>query len=61
MASPPVLISVVTYDSEAHLDACLRSVREQDVPVRIRVYDNASRDDSRRVALNHGARLHRSS
>ena len=61
MGSLPVLVSIVTYDSEAHLDACLRSVREQEVPVRIRVYDNASHDDSCRVALNHGARLHRSS
>lgn len=60
MTSSPVLVSIVTYDSEAHLDACLRSVREQDVPVRIRVYDNASRDESCRVALSHGARLHRS-
>lgn len=61
MTNPPVLVSIVTYDSETHLDACLRSVREQEVPVRIRVYDNASRDDSCRVALRHGARLHRSS
>ena len=60
MGNLPVLVSIVTYDSEAHLDACLRSVREQDVPVRIRVFDNASRDRSRQVALDHGARLHRS-
>ena len=60
MGRLPVLVSIVTYDSEAHLDACLRSVREQDVPVRIRVYDNASQDRSCRVALSHGARLHRS-
>ena len=60
MSTRPVLVSIVTYDSEAHLDACLRSVREQDVPVRIRVFDNASRDDSCRVALDHGAQLHRS-
>ena len=61
MASPPILVSIVTYDSEAHLDACLRSVRAQEVPVRISVFDNASRDGSCRVALNHGARLHRCS
>ena len=60
MGRLPVLVSIVTYDSEAHLDACLRSVREQDVPVRIRVFDNASQDESCRVALSHGARLHRS-
>lgn len=60
MGRLPVLVSIVTYDSEAHLDACLRSVREQEVPVRICVYDNASQDQSCRVALSHGARLHRS-
>jgi len=61
MSTRPVLVSIVTYDSEEHLDACLRSVREQGVPVRIRVFDNASRDQSCRVALDHGAQLHRSS
>ena len=60
MSTHPVLVSIVTYDSETHLDACLRSVREQEVPVRIRVFDNASRDRSCRVALDHGVKLHRS-
>jgi len=55
-----VLVSVVipTYNSSKTLDACLKSVRRQTYPnVEITVVDNYSRDETRRIAENYGAKI----
>jgi GT2 family glycosyltransferase len=50
-----VLVSMVTWNDSRHLEDCLRSVRRQTVPVRIKVFDNASVDSSARLASRSGA------
>lgn len=44
------LVSIVTWNSEDWLERCLASVSRQTTPVRIRVFDNNSADDSVAVA-----------
>jgi len=46
----PVLVSLVTYNDEPFLARCLESVRNQTVPVRVKVFDNASEDRTREIA-----------
>ncbi len=46
----PVAAVVVNFNAGEHLAACLRSLRRAGVAKRI-VVDNASRDDSRRLAI----------
>ena len=45
-----VLVSIVTYNDERFLGGCLEAVFGQTAPVRVKVFDNASRDSSRQVA-----------
>ena len=40
----PVLVSLVTYNDQHFLPRCLESLMEQTVPLRIKVFDNASED-----------------
>lgn len=46
----PVLVSIVTCNHEVYIKACLESVLQQTVPVRTKLIDNASRDDTLRRA-----------
>ncbi len=46
----PVLVSIVTFNDEAFLRSCLESVLAQNIPVRVKVFDNASRDGTCRIA-----------
>ncbi len=46
----PVLVSIVTFNDEAFLRPCLESVLGQTAPVRVKVFDNASRDGTCRIA-----------
>lgn len=48
---------IVNWNGAEHLRSCLPSLREQSYePLEIIVVDNASSDDSRAVAEQHGAR-----
>jgi len=40
----PVLVSIVTHNDDRFLEGCRKSVRCQRVPVRVKVFDNASED-----------------
>lgn len=54
----PVLVSIVTFNDETFLEACLDSLQRQTIPVRVRVWDNASQDRSREIVRDFGAQLH---
>lgn len=54
---PPVLVSLVTWNDEAFLETCLESVFSQTVPVRVKVFDNASTDSTCRIARRFDLRL----
>jgi len=56
-ASPPVLVSIVTFNDAAWLAACLESVFAQSVPVQVTVFDNDSVDSSREVAQRFPVKL----
>jgi GT2 family glycosyltransferase len=56
-----LLVSVVTWNSAAWLERCLESVRDQTIPVRIRIFDNASRDASVAIARRFAADILESS
>ena len=45
-----VLVSLVTLDDEAVLGRCLDSIQNQSVPVRVKIFDNASSDRTCEVA-----------
>lgn len=49
-SSEPVLVSLVTHNEETFLQRCLESLLKQTVPVRVKIFDNASRDRTREVA-----------
>ena len=55
--SKPVLVSLVTCDDAHFLGRCLHSVKGQTVPVRVKIFDNASRDDTCEIARKCGAEL----
>ncbi len=57
MGTKPVLISLVTHNDGLFLERCLRSVQGQSVPIRVKIFDNASRDETRLVAQQLGIRL----
>ena len=48
------LVSIVSYNSAEYLAACLDAVLAQRPAVRIKVFDNASRDASVEIAQNKG-------
>ncbi|NWG13002.1 MAG: glycosyltransferase family 2 protein [Acidobacteria bacterium] len=53
-----VVVSLVTYDSAPHLDACLRSLESQTLAaLDVRLWDNASRDETLKIAGRHGTML----
>ncbi len=53
-----VAVSLVTYDSAPHLDACLRSLESQTfTDLDMRLWDNASRDNTLEIANRHRGRL----
>ena len=56
----PVLVSLVTYNDEPFLARCLESVRKQTVPVRVKVFDNASEDRTREIARRFEVDLYES-
>jgi GT2 family glycosyltransferase len=55
-----VLVSLVTYNDEPFLARCLESVRKQTVPVRVKVFDNASEDRTREIARRFEVDLYES-
>jgi arabinofuranan 3-O-arabinosyltransferase len=55
-----VSVIVPTHESGATLDACLRSIREQNVPVELIVVDNGSKDDTPTIASRYADRVIRS-
>jgi GT2 family glycosyltransferase len=57
---PPVLVSIVSYNSQHWLEGCLNAVQRQTVPVRIKLFDNASQDGSLDIADRFPVRLQRS-
>ncbi len=57
MEKSSVLLSIVTHNDEVFLTKCLESVRSQTVPLKIRVFDNASTDASREIAAQFGCGL----
>ncbi|MDA2933060.1 glycosyltransferase family 2 protein [Acidobacteria bacterium AH-259-D05] len=56
----PVLVSLVTRNDESFLARCLESVQKQTVPVRVKVFDNASEDGTPEIARRFGVDLHES-
>ena len=57
MEREAVLLSIVTHNDEVFLQRCLESVRSQTVPLRIKLFDNASTDASRDIAVGYGCEL----
>lgn len=57
----PVLVSLVTYNDELFLARCLESVQKQTIPVQVKIFDNASRDGTLRVARQFKVDLYESS
>jgi len=56
-----LLVSVIipTKNSEATIEKCLRSIRNQTYPnIEIILVDNYSRDNTREIAQKHGARIY---
>ena len=63
MANPihsPVLVSIVSFNSQHWLQGCLAAVQQQTVPLRVKLFDNASRDRSLEVARRFPLRIQRS-
>lgn len=46
---PEIAVCLVTYQNEAEIGPALAAVRAQDIPCEIHVWDNASRDETRRI------------
>ena len=57
MSHEPVLISIVSYRDERFLTPCLEAVVNQDVPLRVRIFDNAKSADVQRIATRFAAEL----
>ena len=56
---PLVSVIIPTKNSEATIEKCLRSIRNQTYPnVEIIVVDNYSRDKTKDIAQNYGARIY---
>ncbi|MEE8350435.1 MAG: glycosyltransferase family 2 protein [Acidobacteriota bacterium] len=56
----PVLVSLVTYNDESFLARCLESVHKQTVPVRVKIFDNVSQDQTREIARRFEVELYES-
>ena len=56
----PVLVSLVTYNDEPFLARCLESVHNQTLPVRVKIFDNASGDQTREIARRSDVDLYES-
>jgi GT2 family glycosyltransferase len=56
----PVLVSLVTYNDELFLARCLESVHQQTLPVWVKVFDNASQDQTREIARRFEVDLYES-
>ena len=59
-ASEPVLVSIVSFNHEKWVVACLDSVFSQTTPVRVKVFDNGSLDRSAELASRFDLELARS-
>ncbi len=57
MEREAVLLSIVTHNDEVFLRRCLESARSQTVPLKIKLFDNASTDGSRDIAAQFGCEL----
>ena len=55
-----VLVSLVTYNDEAFLARCLEAVQNQSIPIRVKIFDNASQDGTRDIAQSFGVPFHQS-
>ena len=55
-----VLVSLVTYNDAAFLARCLEAVQNQTIPIRVKIFDNASQDGTRKIAQSFGVQLHQS-
>src|ERR1700675_1610526 len=56
--SPSVSVTIVTYNSEKYLEACLRSVFSQTyTALKVVVVDNASTDGSREILRRFAGRI----
>lgn len=60
MTAKPVLISIVSFRDERFLPGCLEAVRNQDCPVKIRIFDNAANEEVARVGGRFEAEVFRS-
>ena len=56
----PILVSLVTHNDGAVLERCLDSVQQQSVSVRVKIFDNASRDGTCEVARKFRVQLFQS-
>ncbi len=55
-----VLVSLVTYNDALVLESCLEALSRQTVPIRVKVFDNASSDGTAEIVQKHGLPLHSS-
>ncbi len=60
LAKKRILASLVTFNDEQFLGACLSSLQGQTVLLHIRIFDNASQDRTRQVAAQFQLPVHRS-
>ncbi|MFA6973582.1 MAG: glycosyltransferase family 2 protein [Parcubacteria group bacterium] len=59
-AKPKISVVIATYNSERTLEKCLDSVRAQNYPqemIELLIADGGSSDNSKKIALNHGAKI----
>ncbi len=60
LIQPTVLVSIVTYNSQHWIGGCLEAVHRQSVPLRVKLFDNASQDRSLHIASRFPIRIQRS-
>lgn len=52
-----LVASIVSYNSAADLEPCITALRAQSMPLEIKVFDNASEDDSAAIAQRLGTQV----
>lgn len=53
MRKSELLVSLVVHNDVSHLDACLERLRQQTIPVRVKLLDNASNDGTLERSRRH--------